>query len=321
MVQGTVGKVFGVFEIFFLTTALILGLFEARMAVFSGDNQKGYPLFFIVCVLAFVVLLFASRWTTSFACDNDYTVSTGSSNRLCAFTAWWQTFFLLSSSFWYMVMGVTLFGHLYQIRAINNLSTLGVIGVHAFCWGFACLMATVGVTVGGATSVGRFCSIDQVGNNGWWQDGFQTFPVGVFGFAGMIFFIVSIVRVVIVLGAQSLLKYLRLTVMVASYCYVLLYFLGMEVYFRIAIPKFAEGFAAWVTCIALGGTADTCPKNNFLNFGTIMGNEVNLLILCLGIFLLYALTSAPGRFLGLVKSTASGLTGSKDGVGSSSQSL
>jgi hypothetical protein len=282
------------------------------MAMFSGDNQKGYPLFFIIAVLMFVLLLFASRWTDSFVCDNPWTASTGTSNRLCAWSGWWVPFFHTAGSFWFMMMGLTLFGHVYQVRAINNLPTWALAGIHVFCWGFCCIMATLGVTVAGVSPSGTLCGIDQLANNGWWQDGLQIVPVGVFGGTGMVFFAASMVRVVLVLGINSIWKHLRLTVMVATYMWVLGYYLAVEIYFRVALPPFRDGFVSWLTCIANGGTADTCPKNGFLNFPSFIVNEVNLLILCLAIFLLYALTGAPGRFLGLVKRTATGFTSGKE---------
>jgi hypothetical protein len=291
--------------------ALILGSLllavvdvPVKSGVFVGDHSRGFPIFLIICLILVDVVVFVGSYTT-LDCLNDTTPTTSAASRTCGWAAWWLTCFSLAAAWWFFMMSFNLFVHIFQFRSLDiRHSVLTTAAIHGFGWGYSILLASVGVGVFGASSAGAVCNIDSAASDGWAYDGLFTVPIGVFGGAGLVLFVCTIVRVTWVLGRNSFKRHMRLFVFTFLYGYVLLYVLAFRGYTRAISGQVGTSFAAFAGCVAAGGDSSSCPRGVTINFpATFLGSCLNLTLLAVGLAILYALTGAPGRMLGIARNT------------------
>jgi hypothetical protein len=188
--------------------ALLLALVEVKGGVFLGDESKAFPVFLIISQAMVVIgILVAAFYPSGVVCANSFTTATSGNSRVCAWVAWWSTFWSIMSLYWlhfsysicllltplrFMLVSFNLFAHIYQLRVFERVGSLQLmIGIHLFGWSVyvfssirkyglcltvganrALILATAGVVVAGAAGGVITCSIDSNYNNGWGFDGF-----------------------------------------------------------------------------------------------------------------------------------------------------
>lgn len=315
---STIGKVFGVLEIILLLCTLGAGIIESRMDIFSGEDQQFFPIFFTLCVLLFSTVSFASRWSTAMACNNAYTPG-DKTNPSCVASAIGILFATVGGSFWYLMMSIKLLDFVYQLRLFASFTTIKVIACHIFCWSLCILLAGLGIGLGGAAPYGSFCVVDYLQANGWYLDGFNIIPLGIFGMLSVFFTIASIARIILVLGATSITKYYRLVVITIVYSVIFLYFLGLRVYARIFLPSYMQNLGGYYACVANGVTTppnattssppQPCDSGLVLfNFGAFFVFELLLLLLAGSLFFVFVARWLPA----LRKRASSSLGSSRD---------